>query len=352
MDIVLTLLNQVLSPNLWISHRKCIQSLIRAILLSLSINLLKLSRAMVSQVKPLSNVRRIQRLLELKLFSNTTLGRAIVNALPRQKKYILTMDRTAWELGKRDYNIMAIGIFYDGISIPIYFDTYDKDGTSDFTEEIAFIEHVLDIIPIEVIECLVADREFGNSNFIRWLKIRHIPFCLRLRENFNIRMAGTKQIIQIRHKLASLPLGEAVILSDTYIVARKVRVRIFATRRKGRLKGEEELLILSTPVDSDFTDKIYRLRWQIEVTFRALKSIGFNIEDSHLSTERHFQNMLRLVFIAFAAAFIDGLIRIKSAPIPIMNKSGRKRFSIFTWGLDEVLRLLWANVKIPMLSSP
>lgn len=167
---------------------------------------------MVSQVKPLSNVRRIQRLLELKLFSNTTLGRAIVNALPRQKKYILTMDRTAWEPGKRDYNIMAIEICYDGISIPIYFDTYDKDGTSDLTEEIAFIEHVLDIIPIEVIECLVADREFGNSNFIRWLKIRHIPFCLRLRENFNIRMAGTKQIIQIRHKLASLPLGEAAVI--------------------------------------------------------------------------------------------------------------------------------------------
>lgn len=98
------------------------------------------------------------------------------------------------------------------ISIPIYFDTYDKDGTSDLTEEIAFIEHVLDIIPIEVIECLVADREFGNSNFIRWLKIRHIPFCLRLREYFNIRMAGTKQIIQIRHKLASLPLGEAAVI--------------------------------------------------------------------------------------------------------------------------------------------
>ena len=97
---------------------------------------------------------------------------------------------------------------------------------------------------------------------------------------------------------------------------------------------------------------VYRLRWQIEVTFRALKSVGFNIEDSHLSTDGHFQNMLRLVFIAFAAAFIDRLIRVKSAPIPIMNKSGRKRFSIFTWGLEEVLRLLWANVKIPVLSSP
>lgn len=352
MSIILTLLNQILPTGLWISHRKCIQSLIRAILLSLSINLLKVSRAMNNGVKTLSNVRKIQRLLGLNLFSCTTMGLAIVKMLPKANKYILTLDRTAWELGKRDYNILAIGICYDGISIPIYFDTYDKDGTSDFTEEIAFMEHVLDLIPVEKIECLVADREFGNGNFIRWLSIRHIPYCLRLRENFNIKVADTKQKIQLRHKLSSLALGDSVILADTYIVARKVRVRIFATRRKGRRKGEEELLILATPVESNFTDKIYRLRWQIEVTFRALKSIGFNIEDSHLSTDGNFQNMLKYVFIAYAAAFIDGLIRIKSNPIPIMKKVNRKRFSIFTWGLDEVVRLIWANVKFEPLISP
>lgn len=352
MDTVLTLLNQILPTRLWISHQRCIQSLIRALLLTLSINLLKVSRAMMNNAKSLSTVRRIQRLLGLNLFSCTTMGLAIVRLLPKANKYILTMDRTAWELGKRDYNILAIGICYDGISIPIYFDTYDKDGTSDFTEEISFMERVLDIIPVDKIECLVADREFGNGNYIRWLSIRNIPYCMRLRENFNIRVAGSRQIIQLRHKLSSLALGDSVVLADTYIVARKVRVRIFATRRKGRSKGEEELLILATPVESDFTDKIYRLRWQIEVTFRALKSIGFNIEDSHLSTQGKFQNMLKYVFIAYAAAFIDGLVRIKSNPIPIMKKANRKRFSIFTWGLDEVIRLLWTNVKFDPLISP
>lgn len=293
-------------------------------------------------------MRRIQRLLGLNLFSSVALGRAIVKALPKARKYILTMDRTAWELGKRDYNIMAIGICYDGISIPIYFDTYDKDGTSDFTEEIAFIENVLDIIPVEQIECLVADREFGNGNFIRWLNIRNIPYCLRLRENFNIRISGTKEVIQIRHKLKSLPMGHSVVLSDTFIVARRVKVRIFALRRKGRQKGQEELLILATPVESDFTDRIYKLRWQIEVTFKAMKSNGFNMEQTHLATDGHFQNMLKLVFVAYAAAYIDGLIRIKTLPIPIMKKYERKRFSIFSWGLDELLGMLWANVK----SSP
>lgn len=351
MDILLTLLDRVLPAGLWLSHQKCIKDLIRAILLTLSINLFKLSRAMMSDAKPTSTVRRIQRLLGLKLFSCTTMGLAIVDCLPRANKYILTMDRTAWELGKRDYNIMAIGICYDGISIPIYFETYDKDGASDFTEEIEFIEHVLDIIPAEKIECIVADREFGNGNFIKWLTIRNIPFCLRLREYFNIRSASSKRVVQIRHKLVSLKLGDSVVLSDTYIVARKIKVRIFATRCKGRLKGEEELLILATPVDSDFTDKIYRLRWQIEVTFRAFKSAGFNMEITHISTNGHFQNMLKFIFIAYAVAFLDGLLRSKSSPIPIMNKTRRRRYSIFSWGLDDVLRLIWANVKINTQNS-
>ena len=53
--------------------------------------------------------------------------------------------------------------------------------------------------------------------------------------------------------------------------------------------------------------------------------------------------MVKYVFIAFAAAFIDGLIRIKIAKIPLMRKTNRRRFRIFTWGLDDVLRLFWAN---------
>ncbi|MDE6226728.1 MAG: hypothetical protein K2M63_04345 [Muribaculaceae bacterium] len=56
--------------------------------------------------------------------------------------------------------------------------------------------------------------------------------------------------------------------------------------------------------------------------------------------------------IAFAAAFIDGLIRIKIAKIPLMKKTNRRRFSIFTWGLEDVLRLLWANVKFQPVFSP
>lgn len=166
------------------------------------------------------------------------------------------------------------------------------------------MEHVLDIIPAGRIECLVADREFGNGNFIKWLAIRDIPYCLRLRGNYYVRDTASGEVRKLKAILSSLALGHSVVLSSTYIVRKNVHVRIYAVRRTGR---DGDTLLILAPVESSFTDKMYRLRWQIETAFRAMKSAGFNMEETHLTTDGRFQNMLAIVLIAYACAFIDGL---------------------------------------------
>lgn len=335
MDILQTILESVWVNGLQLSHKKCLKSLIVAMLKTLSVNLVKLARCAFSDVKTLSGIRRIERLLALKVFPVTLVGRGIVSALPRQRRYILTMDRTTWELGSRVYNILAVGICFDGISIPIYFTTYDKRGTTNFTEQISFMEHVLDIIPEERIECLVADREFGYTNFIKWLGIRHIPFCLRIRENHYVKNTSTGKSCKMKNVLASLAVGESVVLSDRYMIRGNVKARIYAVRRN--VRDEDSLLILATPANSSFTDKIYRLRWQIETTFRAMKTSGFNMEDTHLPINGRFQNMLVIALIAYACVFIDGLDKSEYAAIPVIKRNGRRRFSLFSWGLNFVI---------------
>lgn len=344
MDILQTILESVWVNGLQLSHKKCLRSLVVAMLMTLSVNLVKLARYSFTDVKTLSGVRRIERLLALKIFSVTLVGRAIVSALPSLKKYILTMDRTTWELGSRVYNILAVGICFDGISIPIYFTTYNKRGSTNFAEQISFMEHVLDIIPVERIECLVADREFGYTNFIKWLGIRHIPFCLRIRENHYVRDTSTGKSCKIKTVLASLAVGDSVVLSDRYIIRGNVKARIYAVRRN--VRDDESLLILATPVGSSFTDKIYRLRWQIETTFRAMKSAGFNMEDTHLPLNGRFQNMLVIALIAYACVFIDGLAKSADTAIPVMKRNGRRRFSLFSWGLDFVVADIFGETKI------
>lgn len=339
MDILRTILAAIWVKGMQLSHKKCIEALIRALLCTLSVNLARLARAAFPETKTQSTVRRIERLLALNIFHTGVVGRSIVSNLPAQKRYILTMDRTTWELGKRVYNILAIGICFDGISIPIYFTTLDKRGTTNWTEQISFMESVLEIIPACRIECLVADREFGYSRFIRWLKLMNIPFCLRIRENSYVRDTATGQSRKLKNILSSLGSGHSVILSHSYIVSGNVCVRIYALRRKK--PDEDTLIILATPPESTFTDKVYRLRWQIETAFRAMKTAGFNMEQTHLPINGRFQNMLVIVLIAYACAFICGIVKARGNSIPIMRSNGRRRFSIFSWGLDFVIADIW-----------
>ncbi len=341
MDILSTIIAAVWINGLQLSHKKCIEAIIRSLITKLSINLVDIARGTFPQAKTLSTVRRIERLLEMNIFRIGAIGRAIVAQLPSQKKYILTMDRTTWELGKRTYNVLAIGICFSGISIPIYFTVYKKRGATNWIEQMVFMEHVVDIIPANKIRCLVADREFGYSKFIKWLNINQIPYCLRLKEDTYVHDTATGKNSKIKVVLRSLGSNKSVVLSHSYIVNGVTPLRIYALRRDESDNGG--LIILATPRESSFTDKIYRLRWQIETAFRAMKTAGFNMEDSHLPLNGRFQNMLALSLIAYACIFILGLKQCSRQPIPIMKKNGRRRYSIFTIGLNFAIDIIWKS---------
>ena len=50
------------------------------------------------------------------------------------------MDRTNWQWGKANINILTLGIAFKGIAIPIYWTLLDKKGSSDTQERIALIQ--------------------------------------------------------------------------------------------------------------------------------------------------------------------------------------------------------------------
>jgi len=97
-------------------------------------------------------------------------------------------------------------------------------------------------------------------------------------------------------------------------------------------------------LECDYTEALYRKRWTLEAAFRALKSAGFNMEETHLGVKR-FENMLTLLMIAFAAVFIDGLVKIESLPIPMMKSRNVQRINILRYGYVNLLHDFWTNVK-------
>jgi len=156
-------------------------------IVSWSVNILRLTSGFASSAGVASVVRRIERFLLRELIKQHEAARSILDALPEKGRFILTMDGTSWKLGGFKYYVLAVGICFNGISLPVCFSFLPGHDITSFVEEIVIMERGISLIGRERIECLLADREFGNSNFIKWLHINHIRYCLRLRENLYLR---------------------------------------------------------------------------------------------------------------------------------------------------------------------
>lgn len=343
MDILLTILKPVLPMGMNLSLKKCLLSILQAMIISWSVNILKIASEFMTTTTVASSFRRIQRFLLQRVIKQHEAAKSIVDALPVMGRFILSMDATAWQIGKKKYYVLAVGICFDGIALPICFAFLPGYEITSFVEEIEIMERVVSMLGSGRIECLLADREFGNSRFIKWLRINKIKYCIRLRENLYMRKEGDKKGRMLRDVLSSLRVGEHIVLKHVYLTRGNNKVRIYATRRMGR-GGEESLIILASPVEYDCTETLYRKRWTLETAFRGLKTAGFNMEDSHLN-DRRFENMLTLLMIAFASAFLEGLLKVEELPIPMKKKEHVKRISIFRYGYVSLLQNFWANVK-------
>jgi hypothetical protein len=88
------------------------------------------------------------------------IARLIFKILPHEPPYSLAMDRTNWQFGATDINVLTLAIVYQGVAFPILMLMLDKRGNSDTPERIRIIDRYLKLFGHEMIDYLVADREF------------------------------------------------------------------------------------------------------------------------------------------------------------------------------------------------
>ena len=93
------------------------------------------------------------------------------------------MDRTNWQWGKSNINILMLGIVFKGIAIPIYWVLLDKKGNSDTSERIDLIQKWVARFGKSCIACIFGDREFIGGDWFKWLQAEEITFCMRVKKN-------------------------------------------------------------------------------------------------------------------------------------------------------------------------
>lgn len=105
------------------------------------------------------------------------------------------------------------------------------------------------------------------------------------------------------------------------------------------LRLETDYLIVVSNTSAQEALEIYRLRWGIEGMVAALKSRGFNFEETHLVDRERIAKLVALLALAFTWAHLVGQWLAQAKPPKIKNH-GRPARSLFRLGLDELQYVL------------
>ena len=73
--------------------------------------------------------------------------------------------------------------------------------------------------------------------------------------------------------------------------------------------------------------------------FKAMKSSGFDIENTHLKDIKRIEKLVLLIMVAFVWCYKVGIYLNQICPIKV-KKHGRMAKSIFKYGLDYIASIL------------
>lgn len=298
-----------------------------------TVNLKKIANVIDTKASSDSQYRRLQRFFRLAQISYDELAHFIVRLFfNEQAIWYLTMDRTNWQYGKSNINILMLGICYKGRAIPLCWKLLNKKGNSNTDERIELIERFIRLFGQHRIKMLLADREFIGADWFKWLNEQQIPFNIRLKNN-TIATTSRGLPLEVHGLFYHLKVGQKENLKGKRIVWEQ---GVYLTGL--RLK-DGDLLIVATNEKVPDAIEIYSKRWEIETLFECLKGRGFNFEETHLVDPERINKMVAILALAYCWAHKAGEWRCEQGDGLKIKKHGRLEKSYFRHGLDLLQRI-------------
>jgi Transposase DDE domain len=327
-------LEQTLLDNLpWNKARiKFVARFLLALYAVRTVNLSLLASAFPGHATEDSNYKRLQRFLRDFELPYAQLAQFVVNLLGAPGPYTLALDRTNWKVGTAEINILMLSIVSHRIGFPVVWIVLPKAGSCDTTERITVIEIFLDLFGAEKIASLLGDREFIGREWFRFLRRRRINFQMRLRANTGV-SNGRGQRVQAWRLFAATRVNQMLVIPSA---RRMWGMDLFLS---GCYLGSGEYLILVSPEYIARPHQQYAQRWGIESLFGALKSRGFNLEETRLQDPERISRLLALLAIAFTWAFVVGEWQAAVKELKL-KKHGYPPKSVFRLGLNILCRLV------------
>lgn len=297
-----------------------------------SVNLTEIASVFPGRAKEQSHYKRIQRFLRFFQISYAVIALLLVSLIGVPSPWVLTLDRTNWQLGKTPLNILVLGIVYKGVAIPVLWAILDKKGNSKTGQRIAIVSEFVCLFGVGSILYLCADREFIGKTWFEWLITNGIDFRIRVRENTQI-PNGRGERVAARRLFRSQAINKPLIFERARIIW---GLELYVS---GMRLASGEYLIVVAPNYCSTAIEDYAKRWEIETLFGCLKSRGFRLEETHVIEPERLKKLIALLALAFCWAHVVGEWLSQQKPLRT-KKHGRLARSIFRLGLNHLRRIL------------
>jgi len=341
------LLAQVLSKHFKMidSRLNTFAGIIKAFILCRGVQFKQMSEEIKGDIKLDSKIKSISRFLNGNHIGSKQFYKFIKYYIPQEAK-IVSIDRTTWEMGKEIRNVLTLAISFDGIAMPVAFKIIPYKGSCTAFDQIELLESFIQEYGIEKIKALVGDREFDNEKLITYLDSKNIAYALRVRKTnriedtsgnmVSIRTLGNKSVRNFLTKFYSVKVKFDHIITTT---------------------GDYLSVVSSRNLADALT--VYKMRWDIETTFKGCKTGGFRIEDTHVKNSVRFENLIKCLFIAYAIVIRIGDYASKINPIKVKQTLVCKAYSILQFGIrlikeaySKSKKEFWALIKYYLKLPP
>lgn len=313
-----------------LARQKFVSQFIIALIKSRNVQFCEVAQHLNDAVKLASNETRIQDFFRETDLHYLVLVQLVLGLLPVRGKLRLCLDRTEWDFGQCQVNILLVTVGQGAFQVPLYWELLDnRSGNSNAADRIALLRACVQVLGKGRIGLVLGDREFVGHAWLKWLQDNGLNFVMRLP----------------RHHLLTHPSGRRQAIADLGLAVGQTRrfahCQVDGVWGQVWVKALEggDFLFLFGNVGLPYMGQLYAKRWTIEQCFQNLKGRSFNLEASHLRCRQKLRKLVALVSLAYAFCLGVGAVADqKSQPIARKNH-GYRATSLSRHGLN-ILRQL------------
>jgi len=226
--------------------------------------------------------------------------------------------------------LYCTSVRYKNVAIPLFWRALGKCGNSTAQERIEILKRFITCFGKAVISDFCGDREFASIDLLKYLFAESIPFTLRIKGDCKVKNSRGESV-QIKSLLRDIKPGESRVMKQ--IIVLKQRVDIVAFR-----DSSGDLVIVATNHNIDTVQDRHINRNQIETMFKAMKTQGFNLEDTHITSPERLERLMGAMVMAFAWSYKLGDYIDEERPIKV-KAHGRRLRSVFKTGFKFLINL-------------